>query len=666
VLLTTDLAPGTSGTKYFLSQQGIVTVTPDGLMTAQSLGSVKVTIINGSAEVVVPVLVQAPQTGNVSVGDAGAVVQGSDGSYVAVPPGDVPSGTTVSIAPVTQADLPQALPDGFHYAGAFDLNLGVDGLNVPVQLGIKVDPSIAPGTKVYFFQAGDYLNNDGTTRPIWWQVENGVVGNDGYAHTSSKPFPGANANSRYLVAYGDSNLGTLQLQQALASQLAFTVALAGGSGGFMGAFGVASAAGIIATMAVPSAPQPEPFLLQILTQDKLPAGQTGSFQIDPGAINHYQTNVSVPPNLSSLTPQITNVSVAFPVDPNTNKPTPEVVLKGQFVLQGQTAQPNLTITFTSLANKVLYSKVVPAANEIHIAVPDTVTLGLAQITVSRPVTVFSNGKVSIGPQTATSNVARVDSSGNYVFVTLPEAQYTQYGVEGDLAVLNGDPSSPGTIGDLVARIPLEPYQPGTPVNFYANIPYPRDVAVTPDNTRAYVALLGTGRVAVVDAITLQEIDVSAERQLVKTPTDVIAAPGGVAVDPDLHSLVLTNSIDIRGTVSINNLGSWKLELVSSSQGTSSVLATGKTRVSSDVLLANFNPAQYASGFYRLRLTAFDPLGNSLASDDSVIFDLEANPTFKEIRMPFGAQPYGIAISPDGKFAYAAAHNPYLIGKTASS
>ena len=125
---------------------------------------------------------------------------------MAVPPGDVPSGTTVSIAPVTQADLPQALPDGFHYAGAFDLNLGVDGLNVPVQLGIKVDPSIAPGTKVYFFQAGDYLNNDGTTRPIWWQVENGVVGNDGYAHTSSKPFPGANANSRYLVAYGDSNI----------------------------------------------------------------------------------------------------------------------------------------------------------------------------------------------------------------------------------------------------------------------------------------------------------------------------------------------------------------------------------------------------------------------------------------------------------------------------
>src|SRR5262249_34162355 len=147
-LLTTDLAPASTGTKYFVSQQGIVTITSDGLMAAQAVGSLNVTIINGAAERVVPVLVQAPQTGNVSVGDAGAVVQGSDGSYVAVPPGDVPNGTVVSITPATQADLPQAVPDGFHYAAAFDLDVGSDGLNVPLQLGIKVDPSIAPGTKV--------------------------------------------------------------------------------------------------------------------------------------------------------------------------------------------------------------------------------------------------------------------------------------------------------------------------------------------------------------------------------------------------------------------------------------------------------------------------------------------------------------------------------------
>ena len=47
------------------------------------------------------------------------VVQGSDGSIVAIPPGVLGSDTTVSIAPKTQADLPQAIPDGLNFAGAF-------------------------------------------------------------------------------------------------------------------------------------------------------------------------------------------------------------------------------------------------------------------------------------------------------------------------------------------------------------------------------------------------------------------------------------------------------------------------------------------------------------------------------------------------------------------
>ena len=95
------------------------------------------------------------------------------------------------------------------------------------------------------------------------------------------------------------------------------------------------------------------------------------------------------------------------------------------------------------------------------------------------------------------------------------------------------------------------------------------------------------------------------------------------------------------------------------------MASGTTAVSSDVLFPHFDPAQYSTGFGRFRLTATDTSGNSY-KDNSVIFNLAANPLYKEIRMPFGAQPYGIAISPDGKYAYAAAHNPYLIGTVASS
>src|SRR5205085_9737577 len=132
-------------------------------------------------------------------------------------------------------------PDGFHFAGAFNLDVGPDPLAVPLQLAIKVDSSIVPGTTVYFFQAGDYLNDDGSTRPIWWQVESGVVGTDGLAHSTSPPYPGVNGKSLYLVASGGNDLGKIQLQLALASQLAFSIALSSAGGGaFMGAFGISS------------------------------------------------------------------------------------------------------------------------------------------------------------------------------------------------------------------------------------------------------------------------------------------------------------------------------------------------------------------------------------------------------------------------------------------
>src|SRR5204862_296040 len=79
-------------------------------------------------------------------------------------------------------------------------------------------------------------------------------------------------------------------------------------------------------------------------------------------------------------------------------------------------------------------------------------------------------------------------------------------IEGDLAVIAGDGknrgslSRPGTFGSLVAKIPL---------GNKADSPLPRDVALTPDNTRAYVTLRNSGQIAVVDAITLREIDVNA-------------------------------------------------------------------------------------------------------------------------------------------------------------
>ncbi len=210
---TTDLSTAASGTVYYVSNPQIATISPDGLLTAVSPGSTTVTIINGPAESIVPVLVQAPQTGTVTVGAAGGVVEGTDGSIVAVPPGDLSAaGTAVSITPATQASLPQALPEGITFAGAFNLDIGPTGLSVPVQLAIPVSPDIPVGSTVYFYRAGQFLNANLTTTPIWWQVESGVVDANHVAHTHSPPELGVANSGLYLVGFSQEAMAEFDLQ----------------------------------------------------------------------------------------------------------------------------------------------------------------------------------------------------------------------------------------------------------------------------------------------------------------------------------------------------------------------------------------------------------------------------------------------------------------------
>src|SRR5262249_1876026 len=138
--LTTDLKTAASGTRYYVNHPGVITVTPDGLITAIATGDATVTVINGPAESIIPVHVEAPHDGPTVLGSAGGVVSGSDGSQVAVAPGVLSADTTVSITPLTQADFNRSLPNGFQYAAAFQLDVGADVLTVPVQLAVP-----APG-----------------------------------------------------------------------------------------------------------------------------------------------------------------------------------------------------------------------------------------------------------------------------------------------------------------------------------------------------------------------------------------------------------------------------------------------------------------------------------------------------------------------------------------
>ncbi|HND53454.1 MAG TPA: Ig-like domain-containing protein, partial [Pirellulaceae bacterium] len=523
-----ELTDGDFGTLYFVSRGGVVDVTTDGLASAVGEGTVNVTIIHGPAETIVPVrVIPSSPTGPAVLGEDGGVVKSSDGLAVSVPPGVLEEGTTVSISRASEADLPQAVPDGFHFAAAFNLDVGEKPLDTPVQLAIPVDASIAPGTEVYFFQAGDYLHDDGAVSPIWWQVESGVVGADGVARTSSPPYPGVNGKSLYMVGYPDAHVVRVQVAQQMIANALFSIALTSLTGITVGAMAISSVAGIAATLAVPSAPHPTPFALQVIPAAGLPTTTITNFQVDPGKVNKFTTNITPPPNLLPESPHITSAEVALVDDPATGDLRRELVLKGtNFIKSGQDVS-DLQVLFSISGKSGVTTNVAPlptsTPTELHIEAPDFFALGLAKISVMRPdkVPTLINGHVSMQTVPYYSNTAQINPEGNYVFVALPEAQWTASGVKGELAVLDGDPNHryaagyegdpafPGTLGQLVARIPLQ-----TPEEY----PLPRDVVyydapgeivlrlgIPPEGHRyvrvaADILLIAVGTGLVVDAI----------------------------------------------------------------------------------------------------------------------------------------------------------------------
>jgi len=334
----TNLSTAASGTQYFVNTSGVVTVSADGLATASATGSATVTIINGSAEAVVPVLVQVPQTGTVALGAAGGVVQGSDGSQVAIPPGVLPEGTTVSITPTDQASLPEAVPDGLTFGGAFNLDVGADSLSVPVQLAVKVAPGTPVGSTVYFYRAGTYLNDNGTTQPIWWQIDNGIVGADGMAHTNSPPWHGVGDSGTYLIGYSQEALAQFRLQlgrdllaQASQGLLGLSMAIAGGGGTLVGLMAVSTDVGIRATLATPAHQFPTPIAIQVLPQVGQPQTTTVFAQLDPGKLTTFKTAPTAPtPTPAATAPFIQTIAVNTNIQSGQTRP--QIIITGQHFL----------------------------------------------------------------------------------------------------------------------------------------------------------------------------------------------------------------------------------------------------------------------------------------------------------------------------------------------
>ena len=250
--LETDLTPASAGTRYFVSNSGVVEVSADGRITAKAEGEAEVTVVNGAAEAVTKVRVVKAQAGPVTLDGKGGVVRATDGAMLQVAPDSFLVPVPVQLIPVAASALPMAVPSFINYLSAYQIETGGQDLAQPAQLAVPVPSSLAPGTKVYFYRAGSLPDEQGIERSTWLEVEIGVVGNDGYARTTSPPLPGITGQQLILVGYATILLGTLFLAATYLSPVGLLLGTSiGVSLVGLGVGSVIAGAGIIAIDMVP-------------------------------------------------------------------------------------------------------------------------------------------------------------------------------------------------------------------------------------------------------------------------------------------------------------------------------------------------------------------------------------------------------------------------------
>jgi YD repeat-containing protein len=511
-----DLSPASTGTRYYVSNSQIVSVTADGKLSALAVGSATVVVINGAAEAVIPVRVEEARQGPIVLSNEGGVVAGPGGLMVQVAPGALAGPTTVSIAPVTQAALPLPTVAGYDFAGGFSLDVGTVPLNQPVQLAIPVDSSIVPGTEILFYRAGTYVDETGAEIPIWWQVDNGFVGADGIARTASPPYGGATISGTY---YG----GVPNRTMTGKASGSVTASLGGSQDADLFAvtasIGGGSAVGILASLFsgffVDLNVAVSKLKFVYLPKNDLPKVTTVDVRVNPGQLTKVQISLNVPspsasdpgaaPIIKSARMDIREINGSFrhvlvlsgqrflfnnPVDPS-HRGGNIADLKVRFQVGGESK----LIDVTPLSG---------SATELIVPIPQTVTIGLASFSVVRPQRVV---RLETGGKTTLTEIEKISAPVRF---SPPTDGYAF------TAMRLADPS---TSLRQVAAVNTKTYQE------VARIPIGKDgqphaIVVTNDRTRAYVTLRGTDQIAVIDPIALQQVDANLDNNKPNQPPTI--------------------------------------------------------------------------------------------------------------------------------------------------
>ncbi|TVS20372.1 MAG: hypothetical protein EA424_04310, partial [Planctomycetaceae bacterium] len=497
-----DYTDPSMGTRYFATNPDVAIVSADGVVTGIAPGLSSIVIVNGPAEVVVPVKIEEPVSGPAILTDQGGVVSGDDGSTVAIAPGALAADTPVGIAARTEAELPLDLPEGLNFAAAFDVEFGDQPLQVGAQLAVRVPETVVPGTRMYFFRAATLPDENGNEFEVWMQVDAGIVGEDGFARTTSPPFSGIDTSGRYFAGSGVQEFVGARLTSARAAAASISDAFL--TIGSVGGAILAAPLGMLATQFVDAYFEylVGSYELKIYSVPKEGLPQVTATQVELAAGRVNDVVVSVPSTLPAdgawSPPAITVARFEFADADGALRP--QLVLEGERFTYDNPLAPadkkdgsqfeDVRVQFSVPGSNqpIKLQAVSGDGSELVVDLSDdqsrAITLGLAEISVVRPQYLRGDGSWSNRVHKE-SNAIRVQQTLHHAFAALGG---------NEVAVI--DARLPGT-GDeglnLVARIPLS----GGPT---------RAVTVTPDLTRAYVTQRFGGAVSVIDTTTLQEID----------------------------------------------------------------------------------------------------------------------------------------------------------------
>jgi YD repeat-containing protein len=476
----TDMTSTSSGTLYFVSNPQIVQVTNTGMVLAGQAGSAKITVISQGKEAVIPVRVEAPAIGPAVIGPEGGIIESPDGIILQVPPDALAGPESIAVASLQQSQLLFAPPAGFHYGAAFQLTAPAGTtFSQRMQLAMPVNGAPA-GATALFFRADTYTDENGNKQPIWVEVEDGVVGADGVARTSSPPFKGLDTVGEYIVTWLDSNgwggavYDTARL--AIPAFIGAAAYLVGGLGAGI-AFGAIAAIGLPLVLALPLGNY-NLKMLAVPDAGATPVAQTLNVDIGQGFRQFSASFAGLlpqaqPPVIQTARVEYKNGKATIVLDGAHLPPVGQAIVTYQTTkIVTQNGVPTTVVTGTE--NATIESS---TDTELRVDPPQTLALGLANIFI----TVAGAPPNSNGPR---SNVFQITPDTQYAFVAMPGA--------GKVAVLDADQTS-STFNDLLSEVDLGGH-------------FPSYVATTGDHTRAYVTLGSSQSVAVIDAATFQELD----------------------------------------------------------------------------------------------------------------------------------------------------------------